>query len=306
MLAPMTAKLAARLLAACVFVACLGVGPQARAGATAAQDIEAAEQAYANLDFPEANKMAERIARTKGLSHDQLVRTYRLLALTYSVLDKEAQAKDAFIQLLTYDPDYQVDTNLGPKVQTPFFEARGFWRGQSAKPGLDVSTVLRPREAGVLRVTLRDPTHIVKKVAVGFRWGSATEMTARTMAVAEASQVEIPAPPAGSTRLDYFVQALDDRDDAVFELGNLSSPKSAVVDVERVRVVGGGPVQEEKGSSVFASPVFWILAGVVVAGGAAGTYFAVKGGEDSVTRVPASSATMRPILGCGGSTVCTQ
>ena len=87
------------------------------AGGAAAQsapaDVETAEQLYAKLDYEQANAVAERVVKKSGLTHDQLVRAYRVLAVTYAVLDKEEQARDAFLQLLTYDADYQADPNLG-------------------------------------------------------------------------------------------------------------------------------------------------------------------------------------------------
>src|SRR5450432_2375620 len=52
--------------------------------AAQAADVETAEQLYAKLEFDEANKVAERVAKLRGLTHDQLVRTYRVLATTHA------------------------------------------------------------------------------------------------------------------------------------------------------------------------------------------------------------------------------
>ncbi|MBF5066910.1 hypothetical protein G6O45_27245, partial [Salmonella enterica subsp. enterica serovar Istanbul] len=77
--------------------------------------------------------------------------------VTNAILDKEEQARAAFLQLLTYDPDYQADPNLGPKVNTPFVEARGSFRSLPTKPGIEVSASVSTN-GGTLRVTTRDPT----------------------------------------------------------------------------------------------------------------------------------------------------
>jgi hypothetical protein len=252
-------------------------------------DVETAEQLYAKLDYEQANSVAERVVKKQGLSHDQLVRAYRVLAVTYAVLDKEEQARDAFLQLLTYDPDYQADPNLGPKVNTPFMEARGSFRSLPSKPGIEVSATVSTN-GGNLRVTTRDPTRIVKKVVVGYRWTSSGEYTLTQLNPNEVvAQVEVGAAPPGRTRLDFYVQALDDRENAVLEAGNANVPKSAFAEAGG----GGGKGQKSEGGSVFSSPVFWVITGVVVAGGATALFFALRPQD------PPSSASLSPVIRCG-------
>ena len=261
-------------------------------------DVETAEQLYAKLDYEGANAVAERVAKKTGLTHDQLVRAYRVLAVTNAVLDKEEQARDAFLQLLTYDADYQADPNLGPKVNTPFMEARGSFRSLSSKPGIEVAASLST-SGGTLRVTTRDPTRMVKRVNVGYRWTSSGEYSVSQLSAGEqAAAVEVTAPPAGRSRLDFYVQALDERDNAVLEAGNPAVPRSAFAEAGGG---GGGPVKggggtggtKAEGGSILSSPFFWIAAGAVVLGGAAATYFAVRPQE------PPSRATLSPVILCG-------
>ena len=59
-----------------------------------------------NLDYDGANKVSARVVQQRGLSHEQLVRVYRVLGVTAAVLDKENASREAFQQLLTYDPTY--------------------------------------------------------------------------------------------------------------------------------------------------------------------------------------------------------
>jgi hypothetical protein len=259
-------------------------GAKASAGQAAPADVETAEQLYAKLDYEGANAAAERV-------HDQLVRAYRVLAVTYAVLDKEEQARDAFLQLLTFDPDYQADPNLGPKVTTPFMEARGSFRSLSAKPGIEVTASVSTN-GGTLRVTTRDPTRMVKRVNVGYRWTSSGDYSMSQINPGEVVvAVEVAAPPAGRTRLDFFVQALDERENAVLEAGNPSVPKSAFAEAS----ASGVPVKPGKteGGSIFASPIFWIAAGVAVIGGGTASYFALRP-QDPPTR-----AALSPIIVCG-------
>ena len=254
-------------------------------------DVETAEQLYAKLDYEQANAVAERVVKKNGLSHDQLVRAYRVLAVTYAVLDKEEQARDAFLQLLTYDADYQADPNLGPKVNTPFMEARGSFRSLPTKPGIEVSASVSTN-GGTLRVTTRDPTRIVKKVNVGYRWTSSGEYTVSPITPGEAVAVEVAAAPSGRTRLDFYVQALDDRDNAVLEAGNPNVPKSAFAEAGGNGGGGGGPKKAE-GGSIFSSPFFWIFAGAAVAGGGTALFFALRPQD------PPSKAALSPVIACG-------
>ncbi len=256
-------------------------------------DVETAEQLYAKLDYEQANAVAERFVKKASLTHDQLVRAYRVLAVTYAVLDKEEQARDAFLQLLTYDPDYQADPNLGPKVNTPFMEARGSFRSLPSKPGIEVAATISTG-GGNLRVTTHDPTRIVKKVVVGYRWTSSGEYTITQLNPNEVvAAVEVAAAPAGRTRLDFYVQALDERDNAVLEAGNANVPKSAFAEAGGGGGGGGGKATKSEGGSVFSSPIFWIITGAAVVGGGAALFFALRPQD------PPSSASLSPVIRCG-------
>jgi hypothetical protein len=255
-------------------------------------DVETAEQLYAKLDYEQASSVAERVVKKSGLTHDQLVRAYRVLAVTYAVLDKEEQARDAFLQLLTYDPDFQADPNLGPKVNTPFMEARGSFRSLPTKPGIEVSASVSTN-GGTLRVTTRDPTRIVKKVNVGYRWTSSGEYSVSQIPPGEAVAVEVGAAPAGRTRLDFYVQAQDERENAVLEAGNPSVPKSAFAEAGGGGRGGGGQDKKSEGGSIFSSPFFWIFAGAAVAGGGTALFFAFRPQD------PPNSASLAPVIKCG-------
>jgi hypothetical protein len=312
-----------RLPAILVACALLGASPGVRAGepwtapifaapktpkpppapaAALPDNVETAEQLYGKLEFDDANKVAERVVKQRGLTHDQLVRIYRVLATTHGFLDHEDPAREAFILLMTYEPEYQVDPNQGPKVTTPFFEARGFWRAQSGKPGIEVTSTLRAQEPGVLRVTTKDPTHIVKKVAVGYRFTTSGDFVTSQVTAGTSVQIDLPIPPPGKSRVEYYAQALDERDDVAFEAGNPQAPKSALVDAQAAVTPppagGGGKDGGDKGGGgVFASPVFWTIAAIVVVGGAAGAFFALRPRDAAAP----TQASLAPSLQCGAA-----
>lgn len=251
-------------------------------------DVEVAEKLYARLDYDKANEVAERVTKERSLTHDQLVRACRVLAVTYAILDKEEAARDAFLRLLVFDPEYTIDTNLGPKVSTPFVEARGQFRSLPSRPGIDAVANVRS-EGGQLRVTARDPTRAARKVLVGHRWASTGDYTVTEVAVGDET-LEVPAAPPGRTRLDFYAQALDERDNPVFEAGNPQVPRSAFAES------GSRPPSDKpgpKGGSVFSSPLLWLIAGAAAAGGATALAFALR------PDAPATRASLSPVIRCG-------
>ena len=96
--------------------------------------------------------------------------------------------------------------------------------------------------------------------------------------------VEIPAPPVGGTRIDYYVQAFDDRNNTVMENGSANMPRSAFVETAAEKP----PAAESK--SILSSPIFWAVAGAVVVGGGVGTYFALQPSPATTARMPISTS----------------
>ena len=257
------------------------------------EDLEKAEQAYANLDYEASSKLAQNVVKQKGLTHSELVRAYRIIGITQAILDHEDASRDAFVMLLTYEPDYQADQNLGPKVTTPFFEARGFWRGQPVKPGIDASATVHAAEAGALKATIRDPSHIVKRAEIGYRWGGTGQFKTKPAQVGD-NAVDLSEAPTGTTRFDYYVQAFDDKDNPILESGNPTTPKTVTVEAEKVAPPPGGG-EEKKGSSITSKAGFWAVVGGVVVVGAAVAIFAFTRPNNEP-----SSATLSPTLNCAG------
>jgi hypothetical protein len=272
---------------------------------TAQQELDLAEQAYANLQVEEAGKSALRVTKMRGLTHDQLVRAYKVLARSMAVLDKPNLSREAYQFLLTYDPTFEEDTNQSPKLRDPFLEARGNARAAGVA-GIDLTAQPRAGAPGTLRVSTHDPSHIVKRVATGWRWPPSGDYQTKNVAVADDVIVDVAAPPANAARLEFYAQAFDERDDVVFEAGNPDAPKTLMLDVmplPQLPVLPGPetkPIEREQpqptaggGGSIFRSPIFWTAVGVVVVGGAVATYFIVKGGS--------GSSTLGSGVACGGS-----
>ena len=209
------------------------------------------------------------------------------------MLDREAQARDAFVMLLTYEPDFQADPNLGPRVTTPFFEARGFWRSQPVRPGIDVTATVRAKGAGGRRSTLRDPSHIVKRAGTGYRFGPNGAFQKQPLTPDETLTIDLPEPPTGVARLDYYVQAFDEKDNAIMERGRPAAPKSVRVEAPASKTAAseGG---EKKG--FFSGTGFWaVAAGAVIVGAGTAIFLATRPQD------PASNTRVSMTLFCGSS-----
>jgi hypothetical protein len=261
--------------------------------------VVAAETAYSSLKYDPAIKEADAAIKAGKLSHDQFKRAYRVLALSLAVIGKEDRARDAFVLLLTSDPEFKVDHRLGPKVEQPFLEAKGFWRGQPATPGIEVVAEPRRSDGGTLRVTLKDPTKVVKRTEIAYRWGGEGKFTT-TAAQGGEQLLTISRPPDSAVRLDYYAQAFDQADNTLFELGNPTAPETTSIAAYRPVTAPIAPVrqqQQQESQSLFASPPFWIAAGLTVAGVVAGAiYFSTRSADRNATH---TSANFGPTLFCG-------
>jgi hypothetical protein len=87
--------------------------------------LREALQAYENLDFARAGALARR-ALTERMSGLDQARSYELLGFTYSAIDSQAKAVDAFKQAILLDPDRQLDASrISPKITSLFYSALG-------------------------------------------------------------------------------------------------------------------------------------------------------------------------------------
>lgn len=241
----------------------------APAWAQSSNDVSTAENAYASVDYATALAASERVLKQSALPHDTLVRATRVAALSRAALGDTDQSREYFIALLAYEPDYKLDAKLGPRFQEPFSEARAYWLAQGRKPGMDVQPLVKYTSGGVLKVTTRDPLNVIKKVQVAYRWAPAREYVTTSLP-SGAQQIDIPEARKGSTRLDYYVRALDAKDNGVFEEGMPDSPKAVFV-TEPPKVAAA----DEK-SGVFSGPVPWIVGGALVVGGGILAFFALR------------------------------
>jgi hypothetical protein len=279
----------ARFISVCTLVAATTISSAALAGPEQ-QDLAAAENAYAALDYGTAAQSADQVLTQRGLSHDILVRATRVAALAHAALGHGDVAKQHFIAMLQYDPEFKVDSKLGPRFFEPFSEARGYWQAQGRKPSMTSEATMTYGQPGQVRVNTTDPLGSVKRVIVAYRWAPARDYTNASVGTG-AQTVDIPANPNGAGRLDYWVRALDAKDNAIFEDGSPEAPKSINVNEPPK---AAKPAEEKKGMGAG----FWLIGGgVLVAAGAVVAAVALRPTEYT----PATAGRSLVGAGCGGS-----
>jgi len=268
----------------------------AGAASSADDELGEAEKLIANVDFEGAIPVLERASKRNGLTHDQLTRLYRNLATAHAVVGHATVARDTFVKLIAIDPDFKIDQNMSPRVKAPYFEARGAWSAQSSKPGIDaVAQVHRSSESRIV-VTLRDPTHLANRVVVGYHWEGGDAFTTKSSAATPTTTVVVPPPKDKATYLEIYAQGLDSNDGVLFESGNATKPIviEAPPAAPQGATSGVAGSESDRSKSVFASPVFWIVAGAVIVGGAAAAYFIARPGN------PSTEQQLSPVLTCAG------
>lgn len=129
--------------------------------------LEGAEEAMSVLDYQRSRALAEEAIRQGQLEVEELIRAYRLIAISSAQLDEIDAAEQAFRRLFALDPDANVASRLSPARRGAVLNARGFWDTHRDGFGLQVSYARRERQV-VAR--LHDPLGWAKSVQVWWRF----------------------------------------------------------------------------------------------------------------------------------------
>ncbi len=232
--------------------------------------LEAADQAYSNVDFETARQSASAAIEAGGLSPTQLVHAYQLVGVSASALSDMPAARAAFVMMVSIDPDVRLDDTVPPRLRAPFLEARGTVSSRS-RLAVDVQLA---RAYGALRIVVTDPFELVASVRIHSR----IEGQAEFVMAEHNPEPEIMSRASGASsadRMEYWLECLDEHGNQLLLLGTEFEPRvvgrAAVADAS----AGGGGGAEGSheggggGSGIFGEPVFWIIVGGVVLVGAA-------------------------------------
>ncbi len=262
--------MSARLLVKNVLAVCAVVGMATAAHAQ--NTIAQAEEAYLNVDFERTLELCQE-ALTEGThGPDRVTRIYELMGVAYAANGDEDESRNAYIKMLALDPESQVDTNLSPRLRSPFMEARGHWATRSDRLELDARLV---RARAGLRVLATNPLSMGTEVRVLTRVaGEMGDMNETRYPVEESRLIEVEGLPEAD-RIEYVVQLLDEHGNRIRELGTEDEPRV----VGRDPAATGGVVGGDGGDGGGGIPVWvWGIVGGVaaVAGVGLGLYFGLR------------------------------
>ncbi len=222
--------------------------------------LDRAEAAYLNIDFEAVRQAAQQALEEGGHDWREVVRIYQLLGMSDAALGNADAARDEFVHMLMLDSSAEV-TELSPELRSPYLEARGRVGALSRRFGVETS-LSRPQSAIIVKLT--DPTRLASRVVV----------RSRVAGEGEFQVLEEPAAPQVVQHLDhlsdegwaeYSLEVLDEHGNRLAAIGDAASPEIIGEAIRHVR--------DEHGSSVFASPWFWVATVAVLAGAGVGAYF---------------------------------
>lgn len=182
-----------------------------RAAAQSLDPLEAAEQAYRDVNFMAQRDEATRALAAGNNDRVRLAQLYRLLGIAHAALDERGAAKEWFLRLLALEPDVELERVLSPRLRSPYLEARGFWDVTPERLGIDV-LARGPHQDLSLR--MRDPVGMVTRVRVrssGTSPGVAVEKQASQTLVVTSSELA----PHSASRLE--IQLLDEHGNVLIE-----------------------------------------------------------------------------------------
>ena len=188
--------------------------------ATARAQVDKAEQALRNLEYPEAIKALEVARKQVGNDRATTLRISELQAITLATMGQEAKALKAFQMLFSLAPEFRLSGNHPPRVTTVFYEARG-WLDQN-KP-LEVRQLPGVAKDGLitqLKVeVVNDPLKLIKEVRfLQLVDGKVTELEVPVTA-------SLVTAPANVQRLSWWAVALGEKKSVLKELSSASSPR---------------------------------------------------------------------------------
>lgn len=290
---PVTQAFALALLSLVIPATALAQDPEPPARETTDR-LTLAERAYQAVDYETALTLAEQSLDEGTADRTHLTRTYELIGIAAAALHRDEVSRNAFIRLLALNPDAQVNQRLAPALRGPFVEALGFWSSRGDGFGVE-ATLLSRRER--LRVTMSDPLGLAATIVVGSRIDDTGAFEVQRAEVEQSPTVYIPVDGARDARtVEYYVWVLDGPGNRLVEIGNEDEPEE---------VSAGPPAQPaailvpeadpraapEDSDGLFASPIFWVVAGVLLVG--AGVTVGVLASDSSAGATATTSFGVR-------------
>ncbi len=204
-----------------LIAACLALAPGAWAQGVSSS-LSDVERAYAEVDYERTRTLAIAAIQQGKNDRGTTGELYLLWAIAAAALDQHEEARRAFSQALAANPELKLERNLSPKIRAPYLEARGAMSGAGGNLPLELTVQRRGRE---LELGLRDSLRVADSLTFSARAEASKAFTQWRFGPRPLRRVPLP----GGSELQYFVQALDEHDNVLFELGTADDPRRLVL-----------------------------------------------------------------------------
>jgi tetratricopeptide (TPR) repeat protein len=252
--------------------------------------LSEARQKLENLDFPGALEASERALESPQAGPAELADAYRIKGLSLSAQDRKKESLDAFIKLLSIDPDFQISADISPKLSAPFHQAL-----VKARDFVSITLVHSPagprknpqlKELSVNLVS--DPHSLVKQLRACYRTGLGPWSRSPTVEVSGPGSFSLPLPEGASSKdVQYYFEALTAAGGVLARAGSRDQPFGAkpAATVPDPDSIAGPPValqdeHRDRGPQWYQTWWFWTAVGAVVVGASVGIYAGVASGGD--------------------------
>jgi hypothetical protein len=211
-----------------------------------------AEGQVSNLSFSQASKSLSKARNESGNDRPTLLRILELSGVVYASLGKSEKALDAFKQLIFLDPGHTLSGEWGPKVSTPYLEAKG-WAGDQHRlvfSGLVPQS--SPGHVKTLTIELgEDPLHLFRSMKMHL--GSDTQTRPATPGTK--FTFDVPGTPA---EVHWWAELIGPHDEVLGNLGDEQTPMiaraPAVEVVEQPKPPADVPVHTTVASATLTNP----------------------------------------------------
>ena len=250
-----------------------------------------ARQKLENLDFPGALEASERALESPQAGPAELADAYRVKGLSLSAQDRKKESLDAFIKLLSIDPDFKISADISPKLSAPFHQA--LVKARDLVPISLVHSPAGPRKNPQLKelsVNLAsDPHSLVKQLRACYRTGLGPWSRTPPVEVSKPGSFSLPLPGGTSSKgVQYYFEALTAAGGVLARARSRDKPfgeKPEVVakapEPETIPPVAGGSYEEDNRDGDpkwYQTWWFWTAVGAVVVGASVGVVAGVSSG----------------------------
>lgn len=250
-------------------------------------ELAAARELVLHASYRPALASTQRYLERGDLSAVQRNAGLELVAIIHLALRDEVSARQALGQLYARDPDFRLtDPDASPVVLSAVARARAQARPVTVTLAHDPPLLTR-RRAPLVSVRVEEGADAVSEIRMHHRVRGGTNVETVVMRLGELATAEgrlpVSSDPAAYTA-EYWLEAVAPSGYVLARRGSEAQPVAVNIPIETVEVrVETRTEIVETQTDIASEPWFWVLIGLVVAGGAGagvGIAFATQGPQD--------------------------